>query len=361
MANYYIDYENVHNEGLNGIELLDQGDKVTLFYSDKADTLKIDVVQLLMGSFARIEFVKIVNGVENALDFQLITALMCNYDPENRYYIISKDRGYDAAIEMAGKMQREAVYRCRDIASAIKHQNNLGIDLSEPEVIVDLDLTEPETETADNDEPLNAAVTESVEAAAVEALMEAAIEDELEVVKAETQELEDIGRAELAGEIEPAADNTAELSEVNGIESEDSKNSKTVKASKESKKTKRAKSATKEIKEVDAVNVPEREETAEAAEAAETEPDTEERQRRAYQSICSKLMNNIKNNFKININYKEAGIIYEAFGESEGKMQFYHKLIQKYGKKKGVELYQRVKPAYKSSLAIYKASLEADK
>ena len=81
VANYYIDYENVHNEGLNGIELLDQGDKVTLFYSDKADTLKIDVVQLLMGSSARIEFVKIVNGVENALDFQLITALMCNYDP----------------------------------------------------------------------------------------------------------------------------------------------------------------------------------------------------------------------------------------------------------------------------------------
>lgn len=41
-------------------------------------------------------------------------------------------------------------------------------------------------------------------------------------------------------------------------------------------------------------------------------------------------------------------------------MQFYHKLIQILGRKKGGELYQRVKTTYKSITAIYKASLNSD-
>ena len=121
MANYYIDYENVHNEGLKGVQKLQQEDKLHLFYSIKADTLKIDVVRQLMDCPATICFDKIVNGVENALDFQLITALMCNYSAEEKYYIISRDKGYDAAIEMAGKQNRDNIYRCRDIEGAIKH------------------------------------------------------------------------------------------------------------------------------------------------------------------------------------------------------------------------------------------------
>ena len=140
MSSYYIDYENVHNEGLSGIEKLGQGSRVCLFYSCKADTLKIDVVRQLMGCAAEIRFEKIDNGVENALDFQLITALMCSYSAAESYYIISKDKGYDAAIEMAAKQGRDNIYRCRDIDGALKHQSGLGIDESDQEVIVDLDL-----------------------------------------------------------------------------------------------------------------------------------------------------------------------------------------------------------------------------
>ena len=76
MSSYYIDYENVHNEGLSGIEKLGQGSRVCLFYSCKADTLKIDVVRQLMGCAAEIRFEKIDNGVENALDFQLLRAII---------------------------------------------------------------------------------------------------------------------------------------------------------------------------------------------------------------------------------------------------------------------------------------------
>ena len=61
MANFYIDYENVHNEGLKGIEQLTPTDTIYLFYSDKADTLKIDVVQKIMQTQGVIKFMKIEN------------------------------------------------------------------------------------------------------------------------------------------------------------------------------------------------------------------------------------------------------------------------------------------------------------
>ena len=51
MANFYIDFENVHNEGLKGILKLSADDCLHLFFSNKADTMKIDVVQKLMRKF----------------------------------------------------------------------------------------------------------------------------------------------------------------------------------------------------------------------------------------------------------------------------------------------------------------------
>ena len=101
-------------------------------------------------------------------------------------------------------------------------------------------------------------------------------------------------------------------------------------------------------------------EAGEANNGSGAEPTAEELQRRAYQSICTKLLNHIKLIHKIPLNYKQAGVIYEALSESDSKMQFYHKLIQILGRKKGGELYQRVKTTYKSITAIYKASLTSD-
>lgn len=38
---YLIDYENVHKEGLEGVEALSRSDKVVVFYSAKADSICI--------------------------------------------------------------------------------------------------------------------------------------------------------------------------------------------------------------------------------------------------------------------------------------------------------------------------------
>lgn len=328
MSSYYIDYENVHNEGLNGIEKLEQGSSVCLFYSCKADTLKIDVVRQLMGCDAEIRFEKIDNGVENALDFQLITALMCSYSPEDSYYIISKDKGYDAAIEMAAKQGRDNIYRCRDIDGALKHQSGLGIDESDQEVIVELDLAgeadasaSPAQETLPEPEGGSAPAWETAFRAEESDNLFRSCLDAFQAVPAR--------RGYQAEEQEEQEERDAQ-----------------------------------EVQEVQAAQEAQ-EEAGEAADEASAagsgaEPTAEELQRRAYQSICTKLLNHIKLIHKIPLNYKQAGVIYEALSESDSKMQFYHKLIQILGRKKGGELYQRVKTTYKSITAIYRASLNAD-
>ena len=263
MANFYIDYENVHNEGLKGIEQLTPTDTIYLFYSDKADTLKIDVVQKIMQTQGVIKFMKIENGVENALDFQLITALICDYSEDNNYYIISRDKGYDAAIAMAQKRDRKTIFRCKDINMALKHQNNEAIDESDLDVITE------------------------------------------------------IGSDEIVAEVEP-----------------------------------------KEA----ALNPEPVLEPAEAVDEPAELPDNisgDEQAKRAYQSICTKILNTIKINHKILINYRQAENIYKALQESTTKMEFYHMLNKIMGRKDGSELYKKIKTIYKVLRGIYKASVAA--
>ena len=328
MANYYIDYENVHNEGLKGVQKLQQEDKLHLFYSIKADTLKIDVVRQLMECPATICFDKIVNGVENALDFQLITALMCNYSAEEKYYIISRDKGYDAAIEMAGKQKRDNIYRCRDIDGAIKHQEGLGIDESDQEVIVDLgDLAsdyQVEDKTFSEEMPEVQPETVAQPAMPIEPL-----EAPVEAIEAKPEEII-VQRQEEDPEPAQAVKIAAEAQEIAPAEEQDQP-------------------------EMPEENTVEPENEVEAAVLTD-----EEIKRRAHQSICTKLLNHIKLIQKIPLVYKQAEDICEALEDSETKMQFYHRLLQSLGRKKGGELYQKVKAVYKPIRGIYQASLAGE-
>ncbi|KHM52580.1 hypothetical protein SAMN02745671_01046 [Anaerovibrio lipolyticus DSM 3074] len=278
MANFYIDYENVHNEGLKGVERLTPDDTIYLFYSDKADTLKIDVVQKLLATQGNIRFMKIENGVENALDFQLITALMCDYSADNNYYIISRDKGYDAAINMAQQRDRKEIFRCKDINWALKHMNNEAIDESDPEVITE-------------------------------------ITDEIEIIQTVEELLSDNDYGE----------------NVNGADN----NSQEVEA------------ADNKLK------------PAETTDEIKPEISAEEKDKRSYQSICTKILNTIKINHKVPLNYHQAEQVYKALKQTSTKMEFYRRLNSIMGRKEGSELYQKIKAIYKTLRGIYKASVAA--
>ena len=119
MSIYYIDYENVSSQGLQGVELLTENDEVNLLYSKKADNVKIDMLTMLMASKAKIHFLPVHVGTPNALDFQLVTLLFLNYKEGVNHYIISKDSGYDCCIKTAAENGAPDVARFPNIESAV--------------------------------------------------------------------------------------------------------------------------------------------------------------------------------------------------------------------------------------------------
>lgn len=128
MAIFYVDYENVKNEGLKDIEQLTASDVVNIYYSDKVNTMHIEIVQAVMESVAKINFIKAEVDYPNALDFQIISALYFQYDDSEEYFIVSGDKGYDYAVRHTKNMGAEHVHRVKSIANVVKYRASNNSD-----------------------------------------------------------------------------------------------------------------------------------------------------------------------------------------------------------------------------------------
>ncbi|MCL1823321.1 MAG: PIN domain-containing protein [Oscillospiraceae bacterium] len=101
MRIFLIDFENVHSEGMTGVDHLTDTDEVVIFYSSNADSISFDILHKLMFCKSKLSYYKIKRGGKNALDFQLSCYLgyRIHKDPGAEYYIISKDNGYDFIMD----------------------------------------------------------------------------------------------------------------------------------------------------------------------------------------------------------------------------------------------------------------------
>lgn len=108
---YYVDYENVNNAGLRGIESLNKHDMVNILYSENADTLKFSTFQNIRKSNAKVECTNINCLGKNALDFQLCVLLgtkIGRFRGSNlNLYIVSKDTGYDSVKDGMAEILKE--------------------------------------------------------------------------------------------------------------------------------------------------------------------------------------------------------------------------------------------------------------
>lgn len=105
MAIYLIDFENVHSDGLKGIEHLGNKDECYIFYSEHAGVLTFNMHKKISESLAKMYYVEAQVGMKNALDFQLVSYLgyMIREKPELNYCIISNDK----AFELVGRFWQE--------------------------------------------------------------------------------------------------------------------------------------------------------------------------------------------------------------------------------------------------------------
>ena len=115
MRVFLIDFENVHSEGMHGVDHLSDTDEVVIFYSNNADSISFDILHKLMFCKSKLSYYRIKRGGKNALDFQLSCYLgyRIKQDPDAEFYIISKDNGYDFIMDFwdCGYLLNEPVIR----------------------------------------------------------------------------------------------------------------------------------------------------------------------------------------------------------------------------------------------------------
>jgi hypothetical protein len=121
---FLIDFENVHNEGLTGIDSLPKSDEVLIFNS----TLKAENLQTLQKAHKNTRYIPTVANGKNSLDFQLISYLgylfgKAETDNKTKYIIISKDGGFDSAIEFWQSRGRK-ISRIENFAATIKENKS---------------------------------------------------------------------------------------------------------------------------------------------------------------------------------------------------------------------------------------------
>lgn len=97
----FVDFENVHNAGLNGLENLTENEIEYLFYSKNTPHLPMDLVGKISASPALISPIESAVG-KNAMDFVIATFLgykIKEYGDIDNYYILSKDKGYKSLVD----------------------------------------------------------------------------------------------------------------------------------------------------------------------------------------------------------------------------------------------------------------------
>lgn len=101
MTYYFIDYENVNGAGISDTSIMQQGDRVEIFYSDTCKNVSLEIIEQLSQKGIGIGAYGVAIGAKNALDFQLSTYLGYSVamDRNARFVIVSKDTGFDKVVD----------------------------------------------------------------------------------------------------------------------------------------------------------------------------------------------------------------------------------------------------------------------
>lgn len=122
---FYIDIENVGMKEISRIRELKETDKVILFINKNEKELYKKVCFELSGSKAAVEIQTFNSRVKNALDFQICSSIgMFTEQISGEIYIVSKDKGYESAIEFF-KNQGKTIKRIESVNNLLHPQDDI--------------------------------------------------------------------------------------------------------------------------------------------------------------------------------------------------------------------------------------------
>ncbi|MCR5321727.1 MAG: hypothetical protein K6E85_00350 [Lachnospiraceae bacterium] len=114
MRYFFIDLENVRNEGLEGVLSLNEKDMVYIFYSENAFSMAIPTMESITNSKCSSKFIKTNYIGKNAMDFQIVSLFgaMIERCKDGSFYIISKDNGFRSAVSFCESFFSEYPIKC---------------------------------------------------------------------------------------------------------------------------------------------------------------------------------------------------------------------------------------------------------
>ena len=153
MRYFFIDLENVRNEGLEGVLSLNEKDMVYIFYSENAFSMAIPTMESITNSRCSSKFIKTNYIGKNAMDFQIVSLFgaMIERCREGSFYIISKDNGFRSAVSFCESFFSEYPIKCgvypRIITAIAAESKNSGKE-NTPKVNTVTDKVAEATEAA---------------------------------------------------------------------------------------------------------------------------------------------------------------------------------------------------------------------
>lgn len=121
MATYLIDYENVNQSSLIGLESKSKKDDIIIFYNANRDKATLEMLSNLLRTKANIKLINVETGLKNSLDMQLASYLgaLIGIHDDDQFYIVSRDKCFDFVVKFWEK-------RSINISRVLNLENETG-------------------------------------------------------------------------------------------------------------------------------------------------------------------------------------------------------------------------------------------
>ncbi len=130
---FLVDYENVSNAGLKGIENLTESDSIVIFLRENS-TFSAKTHIMLEKTKAKKEYIFVKIKGKNALDFQLVAYLgiLCANNNKEQFCVVSNDQGFESAVKFLKARNFNVCHKSNlamnDFAKTGCEPNNTDVD-----------------------------------------------------------------------------------------------------------------------------------------------------------------------------------------------------------------------------------------
>lgn len=125
MTYFFVDYENVKEDGLDLLRRVKREDKIFIFYSENVPKISLDLVGVMLGRKLTVQLVKVITGHKDSLDHQMAIYLgmFMSKSKEDDYCVISGDMAFSDVVTFY-RRKKYRIYRVTQMSEYYCQINN---------------------------------------------------------------------------------------------------------------------------------------------------------------------------------------------------------------------------------------------